>query len=207
MNPIVKKSEAKGFKVKPLSMVRIKDISLNLRKSLSFSKPYLEINNLLDVLSVKDIIEYKVVNNKSLGTDLAGNTNSDGLILLPEDTYNQACNGNVFARFTIAHEIGHSVLHRGQINFARYKSTSKSHKSYEDSEWQANEFAGQFLAPISHIDYQDNISTIMSKFGVGKITAKIRMERFKDIGTANNAISSRKPMAPEYRVDGVNTPI
>lgn len=48
------------------------------------------------------------------------------------------------ARFTLAHELGHLVLHEGP---ALHRQTAMiKHKVFEDSEWQADYFA-EFLMP------------------------------------------------------------
>jgi Zn-dependent peptidase ImmA (M78 family) len=62
-------------------------------------------------------------------------------------------------RFTIAHEIGHLVLHRSKIEMMKFNSEDEWKnfriKLENDSliwfEWQANEFAGRLLVPLDQI--------------------------------------------------------
>lgn len=87
-------------------------------------------------------------------------------------------------RFTIAHEIGHYVLHylwrrqNGQtvpdkMVAARYGS--------DRSEWEANWFAAAFLMPAGsfseyHREVQGNLHKISEKFGVSLKAAEVRAE-------------------------------
>lgn len=62
-------------------------------------------------------------------------------------------------RFSIAHELGHAVLHSGFIRRQRIESVedytafirSMSDEEYNDFEWQANEFGGRLLVPRNHL--------------------------------------------------------
>ena len=62
-------------------------------------------------------------------------------------------------RFTIAHEIGHLVLHRSKIEMMKFNSEDEWKnfriKLENDSliwfEWQANEFAGRLLVPLDQL--------------------------------------------------------
>ena len=62
-------------------------------------------------------------------------------------------------RFTIAHEIGHLVLHRSKIEMMKFDSEDewKNFRIKLDNnsliwfEWQANEFAGRLLVPLDQL--------------------------------------------------------
>lgn len=66
-----------------------------------------------------------------------------------EDVYENANNGQGRDRFTIAHELGHLILQHNHI-LAR-TSSLMTHKPYEDSEWQADNFAAEFLMPYGFV--------------------------------------------------------
>jgi Zn-dependent peptidase ImmA (M78 family) len=82
--------------------------------------------------------------------------------------------------FTIAHELGHFVLHHDhntipdqEIVFNRYGSGLV--------EWQANRFAAAFLMPQNEFlearkKYNDNVIYIAAEFEVSQIAAEKRME-------------------------------
>jgi len=64
-----------------------------------------------------------------------------------------------YLRFTVAHELGHKILHDNLITFLREQAEGsvqrwndlmveyQRHDLAENFEWQANEFAGHFLVP------------------------------------------------------------
>jgi hypothetical protein len=60
-----------------------------------------------------------------------------------------AGNGETYARYIIAHEIGHIVLHdQFAVAFSDEQAAQLKYLQDEESgEWQANMFAGYFLAP------------------------------------------------------------
>ncbi|WP_370461813.1 ImmA/IrrE family metallo-endopeptidase [Rahnella sp. RcJ3] len=70
------------------------------------------------------------------------------LIILREDVYEGAIAGNGRDRMTVAHELGHLLLHKN-IAFARSQPELKI-KPFESSEWQAKCFAGELMVPATH---------------------------------------------------------
>jgi hypothetical protein len=64
-------------------------------------------------------------------------------------TWEAAGLGDTYARFVVAHEIGHIVLHdEFAVAFSDDEAAQLSYLDNEESgEWQANVFAGYFLAP------------------------------------------------------------
>ncbi|MBV4427204.1 ImmA/IrrE family metallo-endopeptidase [Clostridium tyrobutyricum] len=93
-------------------------------------------------------------------------------IYLKESVYDGACAGNPRDRFTVAHEIGHLLLHNTEsISYAR---SNKQIKAYENPEWQANTFAAELLIPVDSIKYLSPIQ-IAHKFKVSLTAAKIQL--------------------------------
>lgn len=78
------------------------------------------------------------------GRVLAGSNS----IILRTDVYAGACRGDRRARFTACHEFGHYLMHRGVV-LARARGDGD--KIYQDSEWQADEFAGTLLMSPRHL--------------------------------------------------------
>ena len=74
--------------------------------------------------------------------------------------------------FTIAHEIGHLVLHDGEsMIFAR---TNERFPAYKSAEWQANYFAAELLMG-SHLIINMSIYEISNKCSVSLKAAQIQL--------------------------------
>ncbi|UKS54910.1 ImmA/IrrE family metallo-endopeptidase [Exiguobacterium acetylicum] len=94
-----------------------------------------------------------------------------------EDVYEAALNGNPRHRFTLAHEIGHVFLHQNIKRLARGEF-AVSIPAYKDPEWQANEFAGELLAP-AHLIGTLSQNEIMLRFNLSSEAAKHRYNNSK----------------------------
>ncbi len=68
-------------------------------------------------------------------------------IRLREDVYIAACQGKGRDCLTLAHELGHLLMHdESSIVFCRLEPNGRI-PAYRDSEWQADVFGGELLAP------------------------------------------------------------
>ncbi|WP_119025608.1 ImmA/IrrE family metallo-endopeptidase [Acinetobacter soli] len=170
----------RGVKVAPLSKQSIKQKALIIRDKI-FKLP---INQSIDlsrglehrlhelgvVLEVWEIADMP---------DVEALTNPDAMtIILREDTYDALCNKSdpkhYRARFTVAHEIGHLILHEG---FALARGAVR-HEHYEDSEWQADAFAAELLMP-SQACINLSIAEIRERFQVGFKAARNKFNSLK----------------------------
>ncbi|UCV18636.1 ImmA/IrrE family metallo-endopeptidase [Ferribacterium limneticum] len=99
-----------------------------------------------------------------------------------DDVFEGACWNDPRARFTVFHELGHGLLgHRRTIN--RAQAVAKL-KVYEDSEWQANQFAAEFLMPLEVIQ-RDGLTTafeIQMHFDVSFQAAERRFNQLEKRG-------------------------
>ena len=161
-----------GFKVRPLSTSFINQLTEGLRREFG-------VTGYLDVIGILEFgwRKYEVRSMRSMGGNL-GLSQPDGTILLRQDVYDGACEGDGFHRFTVAHELGHIVMHLDQIGFAR-AFCQREDKVYQNSEWQANEFAGSFLVPAHEIKSAGIISVeeVVENFGVSPECSKIRLKQ------------------------------
>lgn len=124
-------------------------------------------------------------------------------------------------RFTLAHEIGHFILHKDIYEQYKFKKIEEwrrfienfPEKEYSWFEWQAYEFAGLILVPCTHLAkrlkyhikkiktlgiqleeiIQDRVIELLAKdFVVSREVVQRRLLRDNDeIGTINGIISSR----------------
>lgn len=90
---------------------------------------------------------FDICTSEEMG-DLHGETiPSKCTIRLREDVYIGACKGKGRDRFTLAHELGHLLMHdESSIVFCKLESKGKI-PTYRNPEWQADVFGGELLAP------------------------------------------------------------
>lgn len=92
-------------------------------------------------------------------------------------------------RFTYAHEIGHLVIHRAEIQKCKFKSEndwiqfreSLQEVSLSRFEWQAYEFAGRLLVPVN---------ILIDKLELLKPKIRQYLEKFEDKDMLIDSISS-----------------
>jgi Zn-dependent peptidase ImmA (M78 family) len=104
----------------------------------------------------------------------------DSRIKLREDIYDRACEGEGRDRMTLAHELGHLLLHRN-VGFARIDRDATV-PSYMDSEWQANCFGGELLMCARHVHRCKSASEAERLFGVSSQAASTQWEAYKRDG-------------------------
>ena len=139
-------------------------------------------------------IEYNV---KELDYGEEGHYDSQGkeLSLSPE-TYDGLYNDKCRARFTFAHELGHSQLHgkfiRSVVQGRSSCITLKRSQipAYEDPECQANVFASEFLMPrrlfIEYMKQGFSVNELAAKFMVSRQAAEIRYQTLKKQASSGN---------------------
>lgn len=163
-------------RVTPRSKANIESQTNMLRRQFDLShEPYFDIvafvENALPVV-IPDF-SFIIVEDHRLKNDHALTLPDKKIMLVRESVYKGACDGIGRDRFTLAHELGHFILHPGIPKaFAQNKSGVKL-KAYEDSEWQANTFAGLLLAP-THLIRGKSIPEICNEFGLSFSAANVR---------------------------------
>lgn len=162
---------------RPLSRKNIRDITIAIRKISGLNE-----NNAFPIMRFFEFVlpelvegfEWFVVPDDQMdGCD--GRTFPEkNQIYLKQSVYDGACANNHRDRFTIAHEIGHLLLHGD--DFVSLARTSKKIKAYEDPEWQANTFAAELLIPINQIKYLSP-KEISQKYKVSVSAATIQLKQ------------------------------
>ena len=92
-------------------------------------------------------------------------------IYIREYVYYNASKVDPRSRHTLMHEAGHLFIHTE----GSYKRVDNNYiiPKYEDPEWQASVFAGEFLAPSCLIGNR-TVEEIMEDFGVSRSCAEIQ---------------------------------
>ena len=164
-----------GLSVPPLSLKQI-------RKRCELIRTIFDIplNAPVDIVKVFEYIltqigvEFEIVPKHEMGTKHGETIPSENRIRIREDVYERACNGYGRDRLTMAHELGHLLLHRAEtITFAREDGDIPP---YKDPEWQAKAFAGELLAPYEYIKDMSVID-IASHYGITEKAASIQRRR------------------------------
>lgn len=139
-----------GNKVLGLTRKKVRHIASLARNALNVGSGAVNIVDIYDF----QLHEYGVSVHYGTADDTQGNDGltlpDKGEIIIREDVYLGACNNHYKDRFTLAHELGHLILHSG-VPFARNTSPQSDHRWFEDSEWQANNFAAEFMLPVGEI--------------------------------------------------------
>lgn len=164
-----------GKRVAPLSRLKIREQAVSFRDRAGLTSPYIKVVALLEVLQEFEILEYEVVEDHILGEEEAVSYPDQGFMRIKESVYDKAFDGDGHCRFTIAHELGHMVMHRGQSNYAR--GSNGTHKVFEDSEWQADTFASELLIDGRAIPENADEYDISEIFGVSHKAARYRLQK------------------------------
>lgn len=172
-----------GFKVAPKSAGEIAGLASRVRKLFGVSGPEFNPERALESLTSYGVT-LDVVHDQD--SDLPRGVEACWLpdivtLVVRESVYKAACAREPRAIFTVAHEIGHLALgHRRTFN-----RDSTNCKVYEDSEWQANTFAGEFLMPLDLIREKKAFTAerIAEIFGVSIQAAETRVSKLKKNGS------------------------
>jgi Zn-dependent peptidase ImmA (M78 family) len=174
--------------VPPMSRVAIRGIAHSMLRTMGVTGPAVNVVRLVEFMSNNGDFDFDVVGVSDLG-DMHGLTIPDrGIIYLREDVYAGAVDGNGRDRGTVAHELGHLVLHAGVSGFARRISGNHSLKPYEDPEWQAKCFQGELLVPSIWVDSYRNATQVAELCGVSTDAAATQLRAYKRDGIYRGAV-------------------
>ena len=167
---------ANSYMAEPRSTKNIRDLATNLRKVLNLENvakfPIIEVIESLHIID--EDFYYEIVDKETMGNIHGLAHPNEHYIQIREDVYERCVKGYGRDRFTVAHELGHYLLHSSGVTLARLGDEKV--QAYRDPEWQANTFAAELLMPINLIDTND-IDEISDKFGVSISAAKIREKK------------------------------
>jgi len=167
------------YKAEPMSRRQIRMLVRRMRKLLGISdRKKVDVIKLLEnILPILygDAFSYEIVPDEELEV-MALTTPNEGKILIRNSVYIGACEGNGRDRFTIMHEIAHFFLHRGmKVRLAR---GNEEIRRFEDPEWQADAFAGEFLMAYDVAKDMD-IPEIVLKCGVSVAAARCQYRHYQ----------------------------
>jgi hypothetical protein len=111
-------------------------------------------------------------------------------ILVPEDVYGDLLDDQPRARFTVAHEVGHAILHAQQMHATGARPTMYRRSAvvaYRDPEWQANAFGAALLAPAPAVltavrRWGFDIDRLAAVFGMSTSAMDVRLRILRKEG-------------------------
>lgn len=172
-----------GNKVAPLSsesiMRKAFDTRSLIQRVLQSKDPYLDPLFFLEQLHNAELIQLEVVEFDELPNEYAITIPSQRIIKLRADTHESALKKEARSRFTIAHELGHLLLHANTVPQFAFSQAPSNHSYIEDVEWQANEFAGWLLVDPTYVDLLKTPKTCSDGFGVSLDTARHMLEKIR----------------------------
>jgi Zn-dependent peptidase ImmA (M78 family) len=159
----------------PYSRAKIRETTNIIRSAFGLKDvKHFPIVELLEMglPQVFEEFNYQIVDNHELPDQYAIAYPAENLIVIREEVYEGAISGVARDRFTVAHEIGHFMLHQpGNISLAR---SEKAIPAFRSPEWQANTFAGELLAP-PHVVRGLSVEEVMLACGVSRTVAEIQL--------------------------------
>ena len=145
------------YRVKPRSARDIGARALAWRDTLHVSNTWApDMIRLLEVEIPKLVSEFALVvrSDNEMGDAEAYTEFNPVHIAVRGSVYQLAMRNDGRSRMTLAHELGHLVMHPGAAKLRSTSSSSDGHlKIFESAEWQAKKFAALFLVP-DHVALQ-----------------------------------------------------
>lgn len=172
-----------GFIVSPRSGKGIRKIAHSVLDALQLNGRQVPILKILEFAIGDDEYSFEVLDKSDMisrfGEDAEGITShKENMIGLRTDVYMGASHGQGRDRFTAAHELGHYILHANE-GLALPRRCETSTKAFCNSEWQANQFAREFLVDIRQLHHFQSAAQVAQHFGVSHQVASIQFEEAK----------------------------
>ncbi len=169
-----------GLLVPPRSNNDIALVADAVRSALGLqNSSYLPIVKLYEFLDeIVPEASFEVRELHEMGNDHGRTYPEHGVILIREDVYERAYEGEGRDRFTMCHELGHLLLHRG-VAFSRI-DPDRPPVTYCNSEWQADKFASYLLMPRVLLAECESVAEAQKLFGVSFHAAYARRSEMKN---------------------------
>lgn len=183
-----------GFEVPAMSWAEIDDITETLRRRAdTLDKPYFPIGEYLELVMSNQLrlFDIEVISRDEMPGEFATVSRDGRVLKIREDVYEDVWRGTGHARFTLAHELGHMVLHCTGVEVYAL-ATGQRVPGFRDSEAQANHFASTLLMPKKFFSSSDTVETVSRRHGVSRQAALLRLKYLSAKGFL------RLPPAPRF---------
>ena len=164
----------KGYKVPARKTVEIRQLVNRFKAAFQLGPTFVPVLELYDIAANYGIFNFEVHEKANMPDEYAITYPDKKEIIIRQDVYDMALDGNGFARFTMAHELGHLVMHHS-LPLARQQA-NQTIKPYENSEWQANKFAQELLIDTATVTRLNlSVNEITDIFGVSRNSAEVAL--------------------------------
>lgn len=173
-----------SFRAPPMKRSEIRHIAQKFRDLCQMSDtPYADVVRLLEADILRLVgFDWEVVGQEELVDEHGLTLLNERFVQIREDVYEGAIKGSGRDRMTIAHEMGHAILH-SDVQLARMAPGAEKPKPFRCTEWQAKCFAGEFLVDIRQINNPITSHQIAQEFGVSHQAALVQLGTFTREGT------------------------
>lgn len=162
-----------GTRVARRSPLEIREEATGVRRVLQLTGARIDMIDLLENRLDARGIRYHYAPDEELAGDIARSIPAKGFIIIGVKAYLSLSDGEPDHALLVPHELGHIVL-RHETSFAR-SNVALQHDLVEDSEWQADVFALEFVMPYDAVcRLCKSVDDIVSIFGVTRHDAEAR---------------------------------
>jgi hypothetical protein len=163
--------------VAPLKKAQIEAFSLQWRRGLGYRDDRaVSMPHIIEIAlpQVFPDFHYDIVPDVDLRGAEATTSLSKRHMKISQSTYDAARRGAGRPAFTLAHELGHLLLHcQRPVELAR----GQARQAYRDPEWQADQFASAFLIPEAEARKLCDPGILASRFGTTPAAARVRLQK------------------------------
>lgn len=170
------------IEVPPTSRKILRAYAWQLRTKCALTDPWFPVRDFLEFFLpiMMSGFVYDVGTHQQMGK-AHGHTWPDAKwIRLREDIYRRAHDHCGRDRGTVAHEVGHLLLHAG-LPHARRVDESEIPR-FRSSEWQAKCFAGELLFPAHMAPDYPAAASAAEVFGISEDSANVQLAAYKKDG-------------------------
>jgi hypothetical protein len=163
--------------VAPLKKTQIDLLAMQWRRGFGYGDD--QPVNMLRIIEfglpqVFSDFEYEIVPDADLRGAEATTSLTKRHMRISATTYDDARSGAGRPSFTLAHELGHLLLHcQRPVELAR----GKPQQAFRDPEWQADTFASCFLIPEAEARKTTSPSLLAVRFGTTPRAAEVRLQK------------------------------
>lgn len=176
------------FEVPPISRPKLMAITADLRAALHVDRPFFPILEVVEFAFPQIWPEFclTIGGMEEMGENHGLTFVDQSEIRLRMDVYEGVEQRKGRDRLTLAHEVGHFLLHNNP-GYARTARNSSDIPAFRSSEWQANAFAGSLLMPIEFLRIAKSLQEIETVCGVTYDAAETQTRLLMKAGLLNNS--------------------